>query len=202
MAVDLVYRVSFVVLFAFFWLIRWYYVRKTRDPNAPRTRRERREAMRKGGITGILLMVMIPLELIVVLLFAWSPAWMSWADLTFPYWIHWFGVVIALISIPVMTWIHRTLGKHYSYALETMEEQKLVTTGPYARVRHPLYSSHNLFNLGKVLLTANIPLIILAIVGVPLTYVRMNDEERMMIEQFGPEYEEYMKRTGRIFPKL
>ncbi len=202
MTVDLVYRISFVVLFAIFWIIRWHYVRKTRDPNAPRTRKERREAMRKGGITGILLMVMIPVELVVILLFAWSPAWMSWADLVFPYWIHWLGVVIALISIPVMTWVHRTLGKHYSYTLETMEKQKLVTTGPYGRVRHPLYSSHNLFNLGKVLLTANIPLIVLAVIGVPLTYVRMNDEERMMIKQFGSEYEDYMKNTGRIFPKL
>jgi protein-S-isoprenylcysteine O-methyltransferase Ste14 len=53
-----------------------------------------------------------------------------------------------------------------------------------------------------VLLTANIPLIIFAAIGVPLTYIRMKDEERMMIEQFGSEYEEYMERTGRIFPKI
>jgi protein-S-isoprenylcysteine O-methyltransferase Ste14 len=53
-----------------------------------------------------------------------------------------------------------------------------------------------------IFLTANIPLIIFAILGVPLTYMRMKDEERMMIEQFGSEYEEYMARTGRIFPKL
>ena len=97
---------------------------------------------------------------------------------------------------------HRTLGQHYSYALETKSEQKLITTGPYKRVRHPLYSAHNLFNLGMIFLTAYIPLIAFAIFGVPLTYQRMKDEERMMIEQFGSDYEEYMKTTGRIFPKL
>jgi len=86
--------------------------------------------------------------------------------------------------------------------LKPKNEQKLVTSGPYSRVRHPLYSVHNLFNLGMVLLTANIPLIIFAIIGVPLTYMRMKDEERMMIEEFGSEYEEYRDRTGRIFPKL
>jgi len=107
-----------------------------------------------------------------------------------------------LCSIPYMVWVHRTLGQHYSYALETKNEQQLITSGPYGRIRHPLYSAHNLFNLGMIFLTAYIPLIIFAIIGVPLTYARMKDEERMMIERFGSEYEEYLKRTGRIFPKL
>ena len=85
---------------------------------------------------------------------------------------------------------------------ETKTKQKLITTGPYHRVRHPLYSIHNLFNLGMIFLTAYIPLIIFAIIGVPLTYARMKYEEKMMVEKFGSEYEEYKERTGRIFPKL
>jgi len=202
MAAEPVYRVTFILLFAVFWVIRLYYVRKTRDPNAPRSRKERREAMRKEGKSGIILIILTYVELILILLYVWGPAWMNWADLIFPYYILWEGAVLMAISIPLMSWVHRTLGKHYSYALETKTEQKLVTTGPYSRVRHPLYSAHNIFNLGMVLLTANIPLIIFAIIGVPLTYVRMKDEERMMIEQFGSEYEEYIERTGRIFPKL
>ena len=202
MAAEPVYRVTFILLFAVFWVIRLYYVRKTRDHNAPRSRKERREAMRKEGKSGIILIILTYVELILILLYVWGPAWMNWADLIFPYYILWEGAVLMAISIPLMSWVHRTLGKHYSYALETKTEQKLVTTGPYSRVRHPLYSAHNIFNLGMVLLTANIPLIIFAIIGVPLTYVRMKDEERMMIEQFGSEYEEYIERTGRIFPKL
>lgn len=202
MAADLVYRITFILIFAAFWIVRIYYVRKTRDPNASRSREERREAMKKEGMTGILLVVLTPIELILILLYEWGPTWMIWADLVFPFWVHWLGVGMLVISIPLMLWVHRTLGKHYSYALETKTEQKLVTSGPYRSVRHPLYSSHNLFNLGMVLLTANIPLIIFAIIGVPLTYTRMKDEERMMIAQFGSEYEEYIDRTGRIFPKL
>lgn len=202
MAANPVYRVSFILLFVAFWLVRIFYVRKTRDPDAPRSREERREAMKKEGVTGILLVVLTPIELILIILYAWGPTWMIWADLVFPFWVHWMGVGILIISIPLAFWVHRTLGNHYSYALETKREQKLVSEGPYARVRHPLYSAHNLFNLGMILLTANIPLIIFALIGLPLTYTRMKDEERMMIEQFGSEYEEYMQRTGRIFPKF
>jgi protein-S-isoprenylcysteine O-methyltransferase Ste14 len=199
---ELVYRVTFLLLFAVFWVVRIYYVRKTRDPDAPRSRKERREAMRKEGKSGSILIILTYVELVLILLYVWGPAWMSWADLIFPYWVLWSGAGLMVVSIPLMSWVHRTLGKHYSYALETKTEQKLVTTGPYSRVRHPLYSAHNLNNLGMIFLTANIPLIIFAIIGVPLTYMRMKDEERMMIEQFGSEYEEYITRTGRIFPKL
>lgn len=199
---ELVYRVLFVIIFATFWMVRIYYVKKTRDPDAPRSREERRAAMKKEGWTGILLVVLTPLELILILLFLLSPPWMTWADLVVPFWLHWTGVGLLICSIPMAMWVHRTLGMHYSYALETKIEQALVTSGPYSRVRHPLYSAHNLFNLGMIFLTANIPLIVFAIIGVPLVYVRMRSEEQMMVEKFGSDYEEYMKKTGRIFPKL
>jgi len=199
---DLVYRTTFILLFVLFWIFRIYYVRKTRDPDAPRSRAERREAMKQEGWTGILLVVLTWVEIAVILLYLWAPPWMAWADLVFAFWLHWTGAGLILISIPLMIWVHRTLGKQYSYALETKTEQKLITTGPYHRVRHPLYSIHNLFNLGMIFLTAYIPLIIFAIIGVPLTYARMKYEEKMMVEKFGSEYEEYKERTGRIFPKL
>ena len=200
--VALVYRVAFGLLFAIFWVIRIYYVRKTRDPDAPRSGAERRAAMKQEGWTGIALVVLTWVELIIIALFLWAPLWMSWADLVFPFWLHWTGAGLIVCSIPLMAWVHRTIGKHYSYALETKTEQKLMTSGPYSRVRHPLYSVHNLFNLGMVFLTAYIPLIIFAIIGVPLTYARMQSEEKMMVKEFGAEYEEYIERTGRIFPKL
>ena len=158
MAAEPVYRVTFILLFAVFWVVRLYYVRKTRNPDAPRSRKQRREAMRKEGKSGVLLMVLLYVELILILLYVWGPVWMNWADLIFPYWILWAGAGLMVISIPCMSWVHRTLGRHYSYALETKTEQKLVTTGPYSRVRHPLYSAHNLFNLGMIFLAQEIPM--------------------------------------------
>ena len=199
---ELVYRVTFILLFAVFWIVRIYYVRRTRDPDAPRSRAERREVMKQEGWTGILLVILTWVELAIIALYAWSPTWMSWANLVFPVWLYWTGAILIVCSIPLMAWVHRILGQHYSYALETKTEQTLVISGPYSRVRHPLYSAHNLFNLGMILLTAYVPLIIFAIIGIPLTYARMKSEETMMMEKFGTEYEEYMKRSGRIFPKL
>ncbi|MHA1138223.1 MAG: isoprenylcysteine carboxylmethyltransferase family protein [Candidatus Thorarchaeota archaeon] len=119
-----------------------------------------------------------------------------------PDFLRWLGLVLTIVSLPVVVWVHQTLGRSYSYALEIKSEQSLIATGSFSRMRHPLYSAHTIFNLGMVLLTLNILLIIYAIFGIPLTYTRMRDEERMMVEQFGEEYEKYMQTTGHIFPKL
>ena len=191
-----------MLVFISFWLIRAYYVRKTRDPDGPRSRKERREAMRKEGWTGTVIVLLTPIELIITIIYFINPLWLSLSFLMIPELVRWFGLILMLASIPLVTWVHQTLGRSYSYALETKNEQTLVTTGPFGRLRHPLYSAHNIFNLGKVFLTLNILLTVIAILGIPITYARIRDEERMMIKQFGSEYEQYMKRTGRIFPKI
>jgi len=202
LADELLYAVIFVVSFVVFWMVRGYYIRKTRDPTAPRTRRERREAMKKEGWTGIAIYLLSPVELAFIIIYIINPLWLSLSSLMVPEILRWLGLFIIMVSISCAAWVHHTLGRAYSYALETKKEQSLITIGPFSKVRHPLYSSHNIFNLGKILLTLNIPLILFAIIGVPLTFVRMKDEERMMIDQYGEEYEEYMHRTGRIFPKF
>ena len=199
---DVVFRVLFVCAFVAFWLIRGHYIRKTRDPDAPRSRKERREAMRKGGWTGRAIVLLTPVKVLLVILYLIDPIWISWMNLDFPEAIRWIGFILTIASIPLAAWVHRTLGEHYSYALETKKEQSIVSVGPYSRVRHPLYSAHLLFDLGMILMTANIPLIVFGIFGVPTAYARIKSEEAMMKDRFGEEYIKYMMRTGRIFPKI
>jgi protein-S-isoprenylcysteine O-methyltransferase Ste14 len=79
----------------------------------------------------------------------------------------------------------------------------LRTQGPYAWVRHPMYSALFLMGLGWLLLTANwfigAPLMIGMIVVV---FMRVENEEGVLIDLFGDEYREYMQRTGRFLPLL
>ena len=150
MADETLFATLFVLSFVAFWIIRMYYVRKTRDPNAPRSRQERREAMKKEGWTGIAIFLLMPVELVIIIIYFLFPTWLSWTFLGIPEIVRWIGLIIAAVSIVAVEWVHRTLGHSYSYALETKQEQKLVTSGPFSRVRHPLYSAHNLFNLGKI----------------------------------------------------
>jgi protein-S-isoprenylcysteine O-methyltransferase Ste14 len=87
--------------------------------------------------------------------------------------------------------------------LEVRKGHQLVKHGVYRLIRHPMYSAIWLFSLAQGLLLQNW----LAgwsgfvLFGV-MYFLRTPREERMMEEVFGQEYRDYMRQTGRIFPRL
>jgi len=118
----------------------------------------------------------------------------------YPVVLRWSGVVLVLIVIPLLAWIHRTLDRQYSAQLEIKSKHRLITEGPYTRVRHPMYTVLGLFSLGMALVTANTLIIIFAfIILVAFPFVA-KQEEQMLTDAFGEKYLEYMKRTRRFFP--
>jgi protein-S-isoprenylcysteine O-methyltransferase Ste14 len=81
------------------------------------------------------------------------------------------------------------------------EKHHLVTSGPYARMRHPIYSAYIIFMTSIALATANWFFIGLLGVSIVVFAFRIPKEEQMLIEVFGEEYKTYMQRTGGLFPK-
>jgi len=84
-----------------------------------------------------------------------------------------------------------------------MKSQALVTSGPYQWIRHPIYTAFLLILGATFVISANW-LIGLSFIGMTALEIasRIGFEESLMMEFFGNEYHEYMKRTGRILPKL
>lgn len=108
-------------------------------------------------------------------------------------WMFLLGVIIRLVAIA-------TLKKNFSGRLRIREGHTLVKNGIYRWIRHPAY-------LGLILLYLGIPLIVSSVLGflvilliVPLLLHRIKLEERMLIERFGAEYEEYRGHTKRLIP--
>ena len=168
-----------------------------------RSREERFEAItRQGKISGVFFLALFWVFVIVIALYLLDSAWIVWSYFVIPVWARWAGLGLGILAVPLVWWAHRTLGESFSYALEVKDEQRLVTSGPYARVRHPVYTSHIVFNLGMVFVASNRILLLIWALGIPFTYQRMSSEEKMMIEEFGEEYVEYMKHTGRLFPRI
>jgi len=94
----------------------------------------------------------------------------------------------------------RTLGKYYSYGLRTLKDQRVIQHGVYRYVRHPI-------TMAAMIYTPAMPLVLSSLYGfvvmlgiVPLFLYRIGIEEKMLIEKFGPEYKDYMKRTKRLIP--
>jgi protein-S-isoprenylcysteine O-methyltransferase Ste14 len=99
--------------------------------------------------------------------------------------------------------IHRTLGDNWSPVLEIRKEHTLITSGPYRKVRHPMYSDMILWLVSFALVTANWFYAITISTGLAILFsVRIPDEERLMLECFGERYRAYMKRTKRLIPYI
>jgi protein-S-isoprenylcysteine O-methyltransferase Ste14 len=122
-------------------------------------------------------------------------------SIPFPEWLRWIGFVLGLASLGFWSSPQVALGKEWSPQLQLRKGHHLVTTGPYARIRHPLYTAMFGYVTGLALLAANWSFIVFAIIAIVGISIRVPKEEEMMTKEFGVEYKAYMQRTGRFFPK-
>jgi protein-S-isoprenylcysteine O-methyltransferase Ste14 len=113
------------------------------------------------------------------------------------------GIVGLMTAVLIRAKAHRDLGKSFTIAPGTRKERDLVTSGIYARVRHPMYLSMLVWGFSAPLVLQNylVGLAPLASIGAFLL-VRLPLEERILLEEFGERYRLYMARTGRLFPRL
>lgn len=113
----------------------------------------------------------------------------------------WLGILLLLIGIAIRLAAMFTLGKFYTRALVTTQEQKVVDFGIYKYVRHPGYAGTILGGIGFSMAQMNWLTLALTFIFATLVYgIRINKEEKMLKEKLGDEYREYMKRTKRLIP--
>ena len=111
------------------------------------------------------------------------------------------GAVLAFLGVWIFYLSHRDLGRQWSFSLEIRESHKLITKGIYARVRHPMYSSLFLMAVSQWLLIGNWLVAPAYFITYTILYViRIDREEVMLIEEFGQDYVDYTKKTGRLIP--
>jgi protein-S-isoprenylcysteine O-methyltransferase Ste14 len=98
---------------------------------------------------------------------------------------------------------HADLGTNWSITLEVREKHQLVTQGIYRSLRHPMYSALLLYSLGQALVVPNWIAGPSYAVAMSLLFAfRLGPEERMMLEEFGKDYEAYRVRTKRLVPGI
>ncbi len=89
-----------------------------------------------------------------------------------------------------------------SSRLQIVEDHRLVTDGVYRHIRHPLYLGELTRNLGFTLILSSMYGFLFVLAGGLFLHFRIGIEERMLLEKFGREYEEYMSRTKRLIPYI
>jgi protein-S-isoprenylcysteine O-methyltransferase Ste14 len=129
--------------------------------------------------------------------------WLDFANYALPAWAGWLGVLLLAGAVFVFWRAHADLGLNWSPSLEIRTEHQLVTHGIYGVIRHPMYASQWLWVIAQPLLLQNwIAGFLDLLVFIPFYMLRVRAEEQMMIDAFGPQYQEYMQTTGGVLPKM
>jgi len=131
-----------------------------------------------------------------------NPNWMDWSKAGLPDWTRWLGVGIGLLCVGGIYWLFSSIGTGITPVSATRKEHRLSTSGPYRWVRHPLYTVGSSFYISFGMMADNWFIAVLGMLAFIAMAVRTPKEEANLIEKFGDEYRDYMKHTGRFFPKL
>jgi len=112
------------------------------------------------------------------------------------------GLILMLAGFAVSIWARRHLGEFWSARVTLKVDHQLIQTGPYARVRHPIYSGILLAMLGTAVFVGEWR----ALLGVALFFAahwqKARREEKLLAREFGATYEQYCGRTGALIPRL
>ena len=113
------------------------------------------------------------------------------------------AMVLSVSSVLLTMSAIRELGKQWSLEARLVEGHKLVTTGPYKHVRHPIYTAM----LGKLIATGIVlshwavllGAVIVFLIG---TFIRTRFEERLLSEAFGEEFTRWRNKVPGLIPRL
>ncbi len=114
--------------------------------------------------------------------------------------IRYLGLAVLCLGFLAMHWAEASLGKQFSVDVAIQEGHSLVTEGPYRHLRHPRYLGIILLNIGISLVYRSwLALLLVAAMTLVLIW-RIRDEETLMHQTFGTDWEDYSRRSWRLVP--
>jgi protein-S-isoprenylcysteine O-methyltransferase len=119
-----------------------------------------------------------------------------------PLWeiLAWAGAVLCIAGLAFCISARLTLGRNWSGTITLKEGHELIERGPYRLVRHPIYTGMLAMFLAEVVVVGHVA----AIAGLVLVFVsfwiKLGDEEQVMLKQFPDQYAAYQARVKRLIP--
>ena len=158
--------------------------------------------IQKKNTFDLIFLVLNGVGMVVPIVYVFS-SWLDFANYTLPYWMGFIGVFLFAIAIWLLWKSHNDLGRNWTPTVSLRSDPKLITWGVYKFIRHPMYSAHLIWAIAQILILHNwIAGYSFLIVQVPFYYIRIRNEEEMMIDHFGESYIAYMEKTNRLVPKI
>jgi protein-S-isoprenylcysteine O-methyltransferase Ste14 len=115
-------------------------------------------------------------------------------------WVQWLGFAVTICGCAFAIWARSRLGSNWSSMVTVKQDHELILRGPYAVVRHPIYSGFLLALAGTAIAVGEIR----AFIGLGVAFIgfllKSAAEERFMREEFSDEYARYSQRVKRLIP--
>jgi protein-S-isoprenylcysteine O-methyltransferase Ste14 len=112
----------------------------------------------------------------------------------------WAGAALCAAGLAFCIWARITLGRNWSGAVTLKEEHELIERGPYRLVRHPIYTGLIAMFLATAIVLGHVGGIIGLVLVFVSFWIKLSDEERVMLKQFPDQYAAYQHRVKRIIP--
>ncbi len=194
---EFIFRILFVLSFIAMLTIRIYSQSKVLRERRGMDFREGPVSLAAGCIAALVTIV-FGAEYII------APGFFGFAYvLPYPIGLRWFGAVLLAGGITLLASAHAHLGRSFHSLVVAKEDHVFVESGPYRWIRHPIYVAYMMNYVGGGLLAGNwvltfVPVIMFAV----LVATRLGGEEQLLIDEFGDRYIDYMRRTGRLIPRI
>ena len=128
--------------------------------------------------------------------------WLTTHFLSSAHWVRTAGLVFTYFGTALAIWARFIIGENWSANVTRKVGHELICRGPYAYVRHPIYSGLTLAMLGTAVFVGEWR----GLLGVALALAgqawKAKKEEQFMLAEFGTGYEEYRRRTGFLIPGI
>ena len=112
----------------------------------------------------------------------------------------WLGAFIAVAGLLFAVWAREHLGRNWSHAVTIKQDHELVTSGPYAVVRHPIYTGILAGFLGLAIALSQVRGFVVLVLFFVVFWAKLRIEEQWMRSQFGETYANYVQRTAALVP--
>ncbi len=117
-------------------------------------------------------------------------------------WILWLGAALVFAGIFFAIWARATIGRNWSAEVQIKQEHQLIRSGPYAHIRHPIYTGMLIAVAGSALAIGEYHALFgLLVVGFGFAR-KAKTEEAFLSAQFGPAFAEHQRHTGFFLPRF